>query len=361
MSRVASLLYRYRATRRRLVASLAVLGAQLAVQPVAARSATPVATPQSATAAGLTRVDPVPLGERGLAGPIELQVRDVLIGADAVDAILAASPHNLAPRDGSTFVAVNLWARNAGTLPQSLSNDDFALTGDSGLVHRFLGAQPPDPALATTLAPRESAEGWVAFAASAQEGSLLLLFDSLTIGGDWADRVLALQDGARIADETRPVAARNQAGVDAASPLGVGEAAITDQWSVSLLDVVSGAPTFDLVDYRTGALGAGDAAGEDGSIWVALQFEIQNVAAGGEAAHFPANAFVLVDESGEPLLDIATLTPPYPDATGDYYPGATRDGWVMFDVPVDYAAAMVRFLPYAHTTGSPDPRFFTFR
>jgi hypothetical protein len=300
------------------------------------------------------------LGERVLAGPVELQVRDVMIGTEAVDAILAASTHNLEPRDGSTYVAVNLRARNAGPRSLSLGNDDFALTGDSGLVRRFLGAQPPDPALAATLAPGQSVEGWVAFAAAAQEGSLLLLFDSLTIEGNWADRVLALQDGSRIADEAHPVAARNQAGADPASPLGIGEAAVTDQWSVSLLDVVSGAPTFDLVDYRTGALGAGDAAGDDGSIWVALQLQIQNVAAGGAAAHFPANAFVLADEAGEPLLDIATLTPPYPDATGGYYPGATRDGWVMFDVPVDYTAAMVRFLPYAHTTESPDPRFFTY-
>ena len=76
--------------------------------------------------------------------------------------------------------------------------------------------------------------------------------------------------------------------------------------------------------------------------------------------HFPANAFVLVDEAGTPLLDIATLTPPYPDAAGDYYPGALRDGWVMFDVPWEYTAAEVRFLPNAHTAPALDPRFFSF-
>ena len=73
---------------------------------------------------------------------------------------------------------------------------------------------------------------------------------------------------------------------------------MTEQWSVELLDVVSGAAAFDLVDYRTGALGIGDAVGEDGSVWVALRFRIQNVQAGGELAYFPANAFVLVDEAG---------------------------------------------------------------
>jgi hypothetical protein len=95
-------------------------------------------------------------------------------------------------------------------------------------------------------------------------------------------------------------------------------------------------------------------------VWVALRLRIQNVRAGGDMAYFPANAFSLADEAGNPILDVVTLTPPYPDAAGGYYPGAMREGWVMFDVPVDYAASLVRFLPYAHTAETLDPRYFTF-
>ena len=318
------------------------------------------ATPAAVDAAGASRADPVPLGEPVLAGPVDLQVLDVLAGPDAVAAVLAASPNNIEPREGTTYVAVNLRARNAGDIPISLDNDDFALTGDTGLVRRFLGAEPPAPALAVTLAPGESGEGWIALSAGAEESALLLLFDSLELGGTWADRVLAIQDGARIPDLAERLAAPNKAGADPAAPVGLGESAVTDQWSIELLDVVSGATAFDLVDYRTGALGVGDALGEDGSVWVALRFRIQNAAAGGEMAFFPANAFVLVDELGDPLLDIATLTPPRPDASGGYYPGAAREGWVMFDVPAEYGAAMVRFLPYAHTAQSLDPRYVSF-
>ena len=314
-------------------------------------------TPVSAR--GLSRADPVPLGEAVVAGPVELQVRDVLIGADAVAAVLAASPSNVEPLEGTTYVAVSLLARNTGSDPLWLDNDDFALTGDSGLVRRFLGAMPPDPVLDLTLAPGGSSEGWVAFGVPVEETSLLLLFDSLELGGSWADRVLAIEDGAQIPDVAQR-AAVNAAGNAFGTALGIGEAAVTDRWSVELLDVVSGAPAFDLVDYRTGALGAGDATGTDGSVWIALRFQIQNVQSGGDLAYFPANAFVLVDDAGNPLLDIATLTPPRPDAAGGYFPGAMRDGWVMFDVPMDYTTATVRFLPFAHTATSLDPRFFTF-
>lgn len=309
---------------------------------------------------GWSRADPAPLGQAVVAGPVELQVQEVLVGPEAVAAVLAASPTNVEPREGTTFVAVNVSARNGGEKPLWISNDDFALTGSAGLVSRFLGAQPPEPALDQTLAHGESAEGWVAFSVPDGESSLLLLFDSLALGGTWADRVLALQEGARIPDLAERAAAVNGDGTSVGSALGFGGVAVTEQWGVELLDAVSGAPAFDLVDYRTGALGVGDATGDDGSVWAALRFRIQNARAGGDLAWFPSNAFALVDEAGDPLLDVVTLTPPRPDAAGGYYPGASREGWVMFDVPPGYTMATVRFLPFAHTSTPLEPRFFVF-
>lgn len=317
-------------------------------------------TPTAAMGSGLSRADPVPLGEAVVAGPVELRAPDVLVGPDAVAAVLAASASNVEPREGTTYVAAYVSARNDGETPLWISNDDFAVTGSSGQVSRFLGAQPPDPALDATLRPGERAEGWVAFGVPAEESSLLLLFDSLQLGGVWADRVLALQDGARIPDLEARSAAVNGEGASIGSALGFGATAVTEQWSVELLDAVSGAPAFDLVDYRTGALGVGDAVGDDGSVWVALRFRLQNAQAGGDLAWLPSNAFSLVDDAGEPLLDVVTLTPPRPDAAGGYYPGAAREGWVMFDVPPGYTTATVRFLPFAHTSTPLDARFFVF-
>jgi hypothetical protein len=317
-------------------------------------------TPTAVSSLGMSRAEPVPLGESVLAGPVDLRVQDVLVGPDAVAAVLSASPNNAEPRDGTTYVAVQVSARNEGPLPLWISNDDFALTGDSDLVSRFLGAQPPDPALDVTLAPGESGTGWIAFGIPVAETSLLLLFNSLQLGGAWADRVLALQEGASIPDRAERVVAVNGEGAAIGAALGFGSVAVTEQWAVELLDVVSGAPAFDMVDYRTGALSIGDATGEDGSVWVALRFRIQNAQAGGALAWFPSNAFTLVDDAGDPLLDVVTLTPPRPDAAGGYYPGATRDGWVMFDVPPGYTTATVRFLPFAHTSTPLDPRYFAF-
>jgi hypothetical protein len=344
---------------RTLIGTAIILGLGSSQAGIAVRAQEAPPTPDPSF--GLSRADPAPLGAVVQAGPVELQVLGVLSGPEAIDAVLAASPTNVEPREGLTYVAVNLSARNIGSQPLWLDNDDFALTGDTGFVWRFLGARPPDPALEATLNPGETTEGWVAFGIPLEERSLLLIFDSLEIGGSWADRVLAIQDGAQIPDRSQRTAEANDVGTDFSTALGIGEAAVTDQWSVALLDVVMDAAAFDLVDYRSGALGVGDATGEDGSVWIALRFRIQNVTAGGDLAYFPTNAFVLVDDAGNPLLDIATLTPPRPDAAGGYYPGAERDGWVMFDVPLDYATATVRFLPFAHTATTLDPRYFSYR
>lgn len=311
----------------------------------------------AADGAGMSRAAPVRFGQEAQAGPLAIRVVDAQAGPSAVEQTLAASPLNEAPPAGSTLLLVRIAARNTGDAPVPIAAEDFAATGASGVVGRFLVASPPDPVLRATLGPGEATEGWAVFAVPEGEGELLLLFDSLALSGNWADRVFAIESGAAIPDAPAPVAAPNAVGADPAAPAGIGAAIVTDDWSVELLEVVSGEAVFGLVDYRTGALGVEDASGADGSVWVALRLRIANVRAGGQAGHLPANAFALADAAGEPLLDIATLTPPRPDATGDYFPGGAREGWVAFDVPLEAGAAVVRFLPYPGTVEAPDPRY----
>jgi len=303
-------------------------------------------------APGDSRADPIPLGDEGSAGPWRLRVLEVVTGLDATELVTAAAPTNDPPRDGATYVAVRIAARNTSDQSLIIDGNDFAITGRSGLVRRFVGATPPEPALDGAVEAGASREGWIVLGESSDEEQLLLLFDSTTLDGAWADRVFALEDGASVPPLGTPVAQPNEIGVAAASPAGIGEPIVTTGWEIELLEVVSGAAVFELVDYRTGALGPGDA--DD---WVALRIRITNTEANGEPAFLPPNAFILADESGEPLNDIATLTPPDPDASGAYYPGASREGWVAFELPLGYSGTLVRFLPYA--TGS-DPRYLTF-
>lgn len=321
---------------------------------------TPPASPTGKATVGATRAYPVPLGEETTAGDATLHVLEVVTGQAAADAVVAADPSNGPPRDGVAYVLVRLSIANEGDRPLLLSNDDFALVGGTGLVRRFLWVVPPEPALPAEIGPGEVGEGWVVLSAEEGDRGVQLLYDNLSLGGIWADRYFALDGAAPASPVAGAAAGETAAGRDPATPAGIGETVVAGTWRLELVEVVSGAAVFDLVDYRTGALRVEDATGaSDGSVWLALRFRIANVGGTGGAATFPANAFALVDAEGVPYPDLATLTPPQPDAAGDYFPGAEREGWVAFDVPTELGPVVIRFLPYAETSPTAEPRFFS--
>ena len=312
---------------------------------------------QTAPTAGVSRANPVPPGQEAVAGPLRIMVTDVRAGVGAVDQVLAASPNNAPPAAGDTYVLSYVTVRNAGESSVFVSNDDFGLTGSSGVIRRFLTAVPPSPALFGEIEPGATMEGWLVFAAPPDETNLLLVFDSLSLEGTWSDVTMMLLAGATIADAGTPSARVNDAGRDPAQPARLNEPVVAGDWDVELVAVVFGAEVFDLVDYRTGALGAEDASND--TPWLALRFRVTNTGTGGAAAHFPANAFRLADATGALLPDAVTLTPPVPDASGDYYPGASREGWVAFELP-SYDPHLIILDPYGTMLPEPDPRYISY-
>ncbi|MBA2520512.1 MAG: DUF4352 domain-containing protein [Chloroflexia bacterium] len=313
---------------------------------------------QETSPTGTSRNDPVPLGQAAIAGPLRITVSDVSSGPAAVERVLATTPNNPAPRQDHTFVLTYVTVGNEGETPVFVSNDDFGLTGSSGIVHRFLIAEPPAPALFATIDPGASAEGWLVFEAPTAETEPLLVFDSPSFPGTWARQTLTLLAGASIPDAASPAAARSEVGLTAEAPAGLNTAIVSGTWQVELIDVAVGADVFALVDYRTGALGIEDSNND--SPWLALRVRVTNIGTGGDPSFFPPNAFALADATGAPLLDFVTLTPPVPDASGAYYPGASRDGWVAFELP-NYDPFLIIFDPYDVTTENPDPRYLTYQ
>ena len=172
---------------------------------------------------------------------------------------------------------------------------------------------------------------------------------------DWADRTFALTDGATIATSDRAVKV-NKTGRDSGSPAGPGTTVATRNWAVEIVEVVLGAAVVDLFpasDYRTTALEG--AAPGSAATWIAIRVRVTNNRTGSEPTGLPPTAFTLADGDGNPVPDLSTLTAPNPDAAGMYYPGAGREGWVLFDT-LGYEGSLLRFQPY-RTDG--DPRFLT--
>ncbi len=302
--------------------------------------------------AGETRTDPVPLQSEAEAGPWRITVLEVVTGDQAAQRVTGASPTNAAPPDGFQYVAAHLKVVNASDRPLPVSGNDFGVTGASGLVWRFLDVTPPDPPLDATVAPGDAAEGWVVASVPATESKLILIFDSTTLGGNWADRYFMLEPGASIpAVESRPVKL-NRTGRKASEPAAMGETVATREWAIEILEVLEGQAVYDLYpasDYRTTAL-ADSQGGADIPLWLAFRVRVTNNRTGNAPAFFPPMALQLADDRGQPLAGTLTLTPPDPDASGWYFPGASREGWVVFEQPVDARGALLRLQPYATDT-----------
>lgn len=309
-------------------------------------------------APGDTRAEPAPIGTEITAGPWSLTVAEVVTGDAATEQVLAANPINEPPRDGFSYVAIRVVAVNDGENPLVIGSDDFALTTASGLVRRFTGVVGPEPVLDGTAQPGDTLDGWIVLGAPADDTDRLLLYDSVTLTGSWADRIFALSDDATIADPDTALAEPNDVGLSTDDPAAVGEVIVTGSWEVELLGIASCQEVFDMSDFRVQALGPEDASNE--SPWLALNVRVTNVRPGGEPAFLSPTAFMLADPDGATVSDVITLSAPAPDASGAYYPGATREGWVAFELPAAYVDAgntLIRFLPYR---GETDERFLSF-
>ncbi len=138
-------------------------------------------------------------------------------------------------------------------------------------------------------------------------------------------------------------------------PAGIGEAVITPDWRIELREVIQGQPVFDQSGLGTKALGEADPS--EIANWLAFRVAATALGDGERPVSFPPNAFALVDETGQPVLDVMTLTPPSPDLSGSCFPGATREGWTALALPEAASTVVVRFLPFATLAADPAPHY----
>lgn len=326
----------------------------------------------SGTSAGLAQeADPVsPVGEAAAVGPWQMTVTEVLTGGDAMAAAAGASAANPEPADGLQYVAARVSVQNTSSQPVVITQEDFAVIGPSGLIRRSAGITAPTPELDGVVPPGESHDGWILTSADADADNLVLLYDSVTITGTWADHAFAITAGASRATPGERILEVDQDGQDPGNPIGIGRVASTEEWTVQIASVVEGAAVIDISPVETQRLGQSYRSG-DGTYascldtWVAVQIEVANNGDDGMSRFLSPTAFTLAEADGSAVVDVRTLTPPAPDLSGEYAAGATRTGWVAFELPslcdasgsnLTYDANLLRFQPFAT---SDDVRYLT--
>lgn len=305
-----------------------------------------------------SRINPIPLKSEGEAGPWLVTVKQVMTGDKANEKVLGESAANTAPPDGFTWVAIRIEMKNVSEMTFEIEAEDFGITDTTGILRRFPVVVAPDPALDGVVKGGSQMSGWVALLSPSDATDRMLVYDSVSIPGTWADRVFSLDaDAESVPDVAQPAAEVNKTSYNRKEPAGIGTEIVTRNWTITLLATEEGDAVFDLYtsdDYRTTALTRAESNDEDP--WIAMKFRVTNNRTGGEAAFLSPSAFMLTTAKGTILPDVLTLTPPSPDLSTTYYPGATREGWVAFELPASGDADLVVFKPWSVEK---DIRFFT--
>jgi len=293
-----------------------------------------------------------PVGEAAAAGPWQMTVVEVVNGNEASSLMAQTNGENAAAPDSLGYVAVRISVQNTSERPLSIAQADFAVSGSDGILRRPPGVVIPEPPLHAVVQPGESSEGWVVSLVD-DPATALLWYDSATIGSAWGDTIFALAEGASIPSVESTDAADTDGGSDPARPAAIGDTVRSGGWDVTVQDVIYGQDVFDIAGFELRALGSGY---ETIGNFIGIYISVRNVSA--FPALFSTSALEIADSTGEPWDHTMTLTPPNPDVSREYLPGASGEGWAAFE-PMGYASAdQIRILPY-HVGGSPRYVAFT--
>jgi hypothetical protein len=178
--------------------------------------------------------------------------------------------------------------------------------------------------LQTIVPAGETIEGIVPFLVDDPDVATIW-FDSVLLGGNWASGVFALGSAAAIPVFDIPDASPTDDGNSIETAVALGDPVRTGGWEITVIEWNNGDSVFEAADYRSRAW-AGDGTQ---SAWRGVWASATNL--NPVASVFPNDAFLIAGPDGEPWDNILALTPPEPDLSREYLPGATREGWAAFD------------------------------
>ncbi len=292
------------------------------------------------------------VGQPREVGPWRMTVAEVRSGADALAQVQEANAANDPAPDGLVYVTVRMTVQSMSDQPHAINLSDFAAAGTDGILRRPPILDMPEPALQGVVQPGESLEGWIPVLVD-DPASATLWFDSSFTGGNWADAVFALAENASLPAGPPANPANSAAGADPSRPVAIGETVRTDGWDVTVQEVIYGQEVIDRADFRLQALGL-EGVLNGGSV-IGIRVSVRNVSP--YPAFFSTSALAIASMDGEPWDHTITLTPPEPDVSREYLPGASGEGWAAFEIADFASPELIRVLPF-HIGGS--PRYFAF-
>lgn len=295
------------------------------------------------TEAGNSRANPISPGSAAMTDDWEITVTEFMRGDEAWAAVQSVNQFNEPPPEGMEYVAVKLLVRNVGIVdrPRNIDGSHFELTGEQNVLYDWPSIVDPEPALDSYLFPGGQYEGWTVMMARAGEEQLMVRFDPPFEFTDDNIRYLALIEGASLTVPPELAAIEpNELGEERANPASFGQTVVTDDWELTVLDVVRGNEALVLVQ-EANQFNEPPAPGME---YVAVRLRVRNIATEDEAELFSDGYFRLVDEANVEY-DLPSVVEPEPPLDIELYPDGLYEGWVVLQTTQGSSSPAAVFSP----------------
>ena len=182
----------------------------------------------------------------------KIQVVEVKRGEEAWKDLQAANSRNETPPEGMEYLLVKIHAKSTynDRDAHDISRCDFSITGDKLIKYpcSMSSVVAPEPQLDANLFNGEETEGWAGYLVAQDEGNLILVVNESMNFNAYANRYIALDEGASISTPTDLASiGSNATGIDNNAPAPRTEKVITHDWEFSIVDAIRGEEAWIMV------------------------------------------------------------------------------------------------------------------
>ena len=302
---------------------------------------------------GLSRAKPLPFMETAVLTNWEASVLEILRGDEAWPPIRAVNQFNEPAGDGWEYLLLKLQIKNsyADDKNHRLS---LTVTGERGATYYYFdaGVVVPEPQLESFSASGATGAGWLAFRIPYGEQNLLLAIkDDLEFYEPTF--YLALAEGAGVATAVFSAITPTSLGTDLSQPAPLGQAATSESWQVTLLDVTRGEPAWQIV-YETNQFNDPPPAGME---YLLLKVRLRYIGTNDQGVSVTDSAFTLTNGDGA-AYDRPVVVQPEPNLLARLFPGGETEGIIVLMAEAQRKNLALVFTSPVYGAGA-DTRYFS--
>jgi len=309
---------------------------------------TPTAIP---VPVGFSRTNPFPGTELVSVPYWDVKIIEVKRGADAWQALEAANKFNEPAPEGMEYILVQIQVKSTYTDSDqhTISFWDFGVTGDRLINYTCrLGIIEPGPELDAQLFTGEETEGWLTYLVAQGESNLILVVDEVLNTNSDARRYVAIDDGASIGVQPELETIQpSTAGIDINSPAPKSEKLISDDWELSITDVIRGEQAWEMVQEANKF----NQPPQAGFEYIAVKLQTRFINSDDTSEFINAWLFTTTGSAGV-IYDIPFLAAPAPELNSELFPGGIFEGWIVTQAAIGDTNLTLIFEPLADLSGT---------